>query len=40
MGLKAAASAKPLPAPSAKPVPAPREGNHVLPVEDHEFKRF
>ena len=40
MGLKAATSAKPLPAPSAKPVPAPREGNHVLPVEDHEFKRF
>jgi len=40
MGLKAAASTKPQPASSAKPVPAPREGNHVLPVEDHEFKRF
>jgi methyl-accepting chemotaxis protein len=39
MGLKAA-SAQPTRAPSSKPVPAPREGNHVLPAEDHEFKRF
>ncbi|HEX8704562.1 MAG TPA: methyl-accepting chemotaxis protein [Myxococcaceae bacterium] len=33
LGLKAAAA-------SAKPVPAPKAGNHVLPDDDHEFKRF